>query len=229
MNTPYDCMNFMSYASYRHILRKMVKFWQKTIKIPLALDKKNWGFQLKRPGGGSQDEKMHKNQSVDCWPGGRPVRWGVALNTPLAPHFFTCFLWFFKGCIISTAQKRFLTTLQHFKGFRFDFWDLRFHFWDGSSFSACHNRFQLYSRTPWVFVRVCFLLVVLGSFSTSLISFFSILLMAHRKETTTSRAQGKRPAKPSQPAQMEACRRMRYDTTLFSSVEDYQRYKQKFA
>nr|CAN73600.1 hypothetical protein VITISV_041445 [Vitis vinifera] len=47
--------------------------------------------------------------------------------------------------------------------------------------------------------------------------------MAHRKETTASRAQGKRPAKPSQPAQMEACRRMRYDTTLFSSVEDYQR------
>ena len=169
---------------------------------------------------------MHKNQSVDrvdYWLGGRPVRWGVALNTPLAPNFFTCFLWFFKDCVISTAQKRFLTTLQHFKEFRFDFWDLRFRFWDGSSFNACHSWFQLYSRIPWVFVRVCFLLVVLGSFSTSLISFFSVLLMAHRKETTASRAQGKRPA------QMEACRRMRYDTTLFSSAKDYQRYKQKFA
>ncbi|KAL6312382.1 hypothetical protein AAG906_008059 [Vitis piasezkii] len=45
----------------------------------------------------------------------------------------------------------------------------------------------------------------------------------------TSKAQGKRPAEPSQPEQMEARRKARYDTTLFSSIEDYQRYKQKFA
>ena len=30
------------------------------IKIPFALCIKNWGFQLKRAGGGSQNEKMHK-------------------------------------------------------------------------------------------------------------------------------------------------------------------------
>ncbi|RVW34650.1 hypothetical protein CK203_116481 [Vitis vinifera] len=40
--------------------------------------------------------------------------------------------------------------------------------------------------------------------------------------------QGKRPAEPSQLTQMEAHRKARFDTTLFSTVEDYQRYKQKF-
>ena len=44
--------------------------------------------------------------------------------------------------------------------------------------------------------------------------------MAPRRETGTSRAQGKHPTEPSQPEQTEA---------LFSSIEDYQRYKQKFA
>ncbi|KAL6324289.1 hypothetical protein AAG906_007398 [Vitis piasezkii] len=39
---------------------------------------------------------------------------------------------------------------------------------------------------------------------------------------------GKRPVEPSQPEQTEARRKARYDMTLFSSVEDYQRYKQKF-
>ena len=52
--------------------------------------------------------------------------------------------------------------------------------------------------------------------------------MAPRRETGTSRAQGKRPTEPSQPEQTEARRKARYDTTLFSSIEDYQRYKQKF-
>ena len=45
----------------------------------------------------------------------------------------------------------------------------------------------------------------------------------------TSRAQVKCPAEPSQPDQTEVHRKARYDMTLFSSVEDYQRYKQKFA
>ncbi|KAL6315999.1 hypothetical protein AAG906_014924 [Vitis piasezkii] len=43
------------------------------------------------------------------------------------------------------------------------------------------------------------------------------------------RLRGKRPAEPSQPEQTEASRKARYDTALFSSVEDYHRYKQKFA
>ena len=45
----------------------------------------------------------------------------------------------------------------------------------------------------------------------------------------TSRAQGKRPIEPAQPEQTEARRKARFDTTLFSSNEDYQCYKQKFA
>ncbi|RVW33543.1 hypothetical protein CK203_095924 [Vitis vinifera] len=53
--------------------------------------------------------------------------------------------------------------------------------------------------------------------------------MALRKELAASRAQGKCPAMSSQPPQPEARRKTRFDTTLFSSVEDYQRYKQKFA
>ncbi|RVW22947.1 hypothetical protein CK203_093632 [Vitis vinifera] len=41
---------------------------------------------------------------------------------------------------------------------------------------------------------------------------------------------GKRPAEPSQqPEQTEARRKARYDTALFGSVEDYQRYKTHFA
>ncbi|RVW97886.1 Retrovirus-related Pol polyprotein from transposon RE2 [Vitis vinifera] len=40
---------------------------------------------------------------------------------------------------------------------------------------------------------------------------------------------GKRPTEPSQPEQTETRRKARYDTGLFNSVEDYQRYKQKFA
>ena len=70
---------------------------------------------------------------------------------------------------------------------------------------------------------------MLVSLSTCLISFIFVLLMAPRRETATSRAQGKCLAEPSQPTQMEARRKARFDTTLFSSVEDYQRYKQKFA
>ncbi|KAL6337904.1 hypothetical protein AAG906_002370 [Vitis piasezkii] len=33
---------------------------------------------------------------------------------------------------------------------------------------------------------------------------------------------GKRPTEPSQPAQMEARRKVRFDTTLFSTIEDHQ-------
>ena len=68
-----------------------------------------------------------------------------------------------------------------------------------------------------------FILVLGFSFS------FLFHWMAPRRETGTSKAQGKRPAKPSQPEQTKARRKARYDTTLFSSNENYQRYKQKFA
>ena len=41
----------------------MVKF-QPKIKILLALGIKNWGLQLKRVGGGSQNEKVHKKLKI---------------------------------------------------------------------------------------------------------------------------------------------------------------------
>ena len=65
-------------------------------------------------------------------------------------------------------------------------------------------------------------------------SLFGLLLllfvhwMTPRRETGTSRAQGKRPTESSQPKQTKARRKARHDTTLFSSIEDYWRYKQKF-
>ena len=37
----------------------------------------------------------------------------------------------------------------------------------------------------------------------------------------TSRAQGKHPIEPSQPNQTKAHQKATYDTTLFSSIEDY--------
>ena len=60
LNIPYDCVKFISYASYRNNHKKEVKFGPK-IKILVALDIKNWGFQLKRAGEGSRDKKMQKN------------------------------------------------------------------------------------------------------------------------------------------------------------------------
>ena len=57
--------------------------------------------------------------------------------------------------------------------------------------------------------------------SSDFIYSFSAFLMALRRETNASKAQGKRPVEPSQPDQMEAHRKAMYDTTLFSSVEEY--------
>ena len=75
-----------------------------------------------------------------------------------------------------------------------------------------------------------FTLSCLVSFSHwTYFSSYSVLWMTPRRETATSRAQGKRPAESSQPEQTEARRKARYDTTLFSSVKDYQLYKQKFS
>ena len=53
--------------------------------------------------------------------------------------------------------------------------------------------------------------------------------MPPRRDTAASRAQGKRPAEPSQPDEAKARRKARFDTGLFTSMEEYQRYKQKFS
>ena len=59
-----------------------------------------------------------------------------------------------------------------------------------------------------------------ASLSTSLVSFVSVFLIAPRRESVVSRAQGKHPVESSQPAQTKAHRKARFDTALFSFVED---------
>ncbi|RVW58416.1 Retrovirus-related Pol polyprotein from transposon RE1 [Vitis vinifera] len=63
------------------------------------------------------------------------------------------------------------------------------------------------------------------SFSVWTLSSLFRFIDGTRRETGTSRAQGKRPVKPSQPSRREARRKARFDTALFSSNEDYQCYK----
>ena len=100
LNIPYDSVKFISYASYRNNHRKEVKFWPK-IKILVALDIKNWGFQLKMAGEGSREKKMQQSFEKlivdhDHWPltmqstgwaTGRPVCRGWEFKTPP-----TCFI-----------------------------------------------------------------------------------------------------------------------------------------
>ncbi|RVX13120.1 hypothetical protein CK203_018040 [Vitis vinifera] len=52
--------------------------------------------------------------------------------------------------------------------------------------------------------------------------------MAPRRARGASKALGKRPAQPSQDGEAEARRKARFDTGLFTSVDEYQRYKQHF-
>ena len=232
LNIPYDCMNFISYASYRNTLRKMVKFWPK-IKIPLALDIKNWGFQLKRARWGSRDEKMHKNRSVDRWLGGSL---GCHFKNPSSTSFLHVFPLVLQGLCRFSYPKVIFDAITAFWEVQIDFWrlglwiwDLELRIWTSSPLFARLNQLQLNFYALRVFNWVRFQLVVFISLSTSLVSFSFVILMLPKRETIASRAQGKCPTKSSQPDQMEARRKVRYDTTLFSCVEEYQRYKQKFA
>ncbi|WJZ81424.1 hypothetical protein VitviT2T_001267 [Vitis vinifera] len=52
--------------------------------------------------------------------------------------------------------------------------------------------------------------------------------MEPRRDRGASKALGKRPAQASQDGQAEARRKARFDTDLFTSVDEYQRYKQHF-
>ncbi|RVW35392.1 hypothetical protein CK203_077069 [Vitis vinifera] len=100
--------------------------------------------------------------------------------------------------------------------------------WTGSSLFARHLLVLLISRAPRAYSGQSSLFACSLQFS-ELISIFGFW-MAPRKETGTSRVQGKRPAEPSQQSeQTEARRKARYDTALFDLVEDYQRYKTHFA
>ncbi|RVW32936.1 hypothetical protein CK203_112644 [Vitis vinifera] len=90
----------------------------------------------------------------------------VDLNTPLALHFLIVSSGFSKFCVDSAAQKCFLMPLQQFEG-----------------------QLQHLSHAPRV-SGVC------ASLSTSFFFTISLLLMAPKRETVASRAQGKRPAEP---------------------------------
>ena len=139
--------------------------------------------------------------------------------------FSTILLHFFRAFHISDSKDQFKQSLDRLKAFDWIFWRI-----GGQGFGfglhflplARHNQGFLISHAPRVLVVSVFL-------STSLVSFIFVFLMAHRRESGTSKAQGKRPAVPSQLPQLEARRKARFDTTIFSSVEDYQLYKQKFA
>ncbi|RVW88788.1 hypothetical protein CK203_034727 [Vitis vinifera] len=52
--------------------------------------------------------------------------------------------------------------------------------------------------------------------------------MVPRRDRGASKALGKRPAQASQDGQAEARRKARFDTGFFTSVDEYQRYKQHF-
>ncbi|RVW59375.1 hypothetical protein CK203_103213 [Vitis vinifera] len=76
-------------------------------------------------------------------------------------------------------------------------------------------------------VSGCFFLF---AFILSLDSFSSFVSLDGTKERDWHlQGSGQAPAEPSQPEQTEARRKGRFDTALFSSNEDYQRYKKKFA
>ena len=127
LNIPYDCVKFISYASYRNNLRKKVKFWPK-IKIPLALDIKNWGFQLKKVGRGSRDKKMQKFYTIDHWPSSRSVeelvdRFVEAGNLKRPPRVIslTVFLISLKTLHLLASRDYFGLILGLIEGFGVDF------------------------------------------------------------------------------------------------------------
>ncbi|RVX02234.1 Copia protein [Vitis vinifera] len=102
----------------------------------------------------------------------------------------------------------------------------------GHSLVSWHSKKQnsvALSMAEAEYIAVGFHLLKASPLCTMRLRVVQLLLQASRRETGTSRAQGKRPVEPSQPEQTEARQKARYDTALFSSNEDYHRYKQKFA
>ncbi|KAL6337897.1 hypothetical protein AAG906_002362 [Vitis piasezkii] len=69
---------------------------------------------------------------------------------------------------------------------------------------------------------------VCASLSTSLVSFISDFLMASRRKTTASRAQGKCPTEPSQPTQTEHCGGLSEVQAEVCSKESSSRQKYQF-
>ena len=155
------------------------------------------------------------------------------------------------GCLL---KYRGILTSTGFKGFGYSAWETYFQ-WHCSNFMASQ---WVLKDTDWSLGRrtcvleglliqrtskgVSHLFPCANPLSLGLLSLWSACLflyhprplqfdslMAPRRDTTTSRAQGKRPAEASQPGEAEARRKARFDIGLFTSMEEYQRYKQKFA
>ena len=177
--------------------------------------------------------------TVDLWPSGRPVHRGWEFKKAPRASFFTCSPPYLEDSSHPCFQKSILVRSWTVCRLWSWFWDiLRLGFWfetQGFNFWG----WFLFDHAPQVWIQPHLRAFRASRWtSSSLVWFLShlrasfpffVLWMAPRQETSTSRAHGKRPTEPSQPEQMEAGRKMRYDTTLFSSVEDYQQYKQKFA
>ncbi|RVW95453.1 Retrovirus-related Pol polyprotein from transposon RE1 [Vitis vinifera] len=173
--------------------------------------------------------------------GGRPVRRGWKFKRPpRVPVFFFTVLWHSSKTL---HLPRLLRSVWAIPWTDFRFWkcsltrfEARVSSLDGfglriltgSSLFARH--LLIFSPFPRAegFLGLVFSLCLLASVLQAYFHFW--IWMAPRKETGTSRAQGKRLLEPSQqPEQTKARRKARYDTALFGSVEDYQRYKTHFA
>ena len=145
--------------------------------------------------------------TVDSWPGGRPVRRGWEFKTPLA--YFISPIFSSRACrpFTSLLPEDFLARFQtdcrlktwFCDEFELGFWfeTQGFTFWERLlSALRISGLFSSISKRLGFRVGGCFFLF---AFILSLDSFFSSFasLMAPRRETSTSRAQGKRPTEPS--------------------------------
>ena len=167
------------------------------------------------------------------WGIGRPVRRGWEFKTPPYTLHFSHFLLQSLPSLHIIASRRFFDQISDRLQVedlifgricaRVLVWNPGFHLLRASPLCTARLKAaQLHLRASrvsgwWLLLLPCFP------------SLFGLLLpllfhwMAPRRETGTSKAQGKRPVEPSQPKQMEARRKARFDTALFSSNEDYQR------
>ena len=134
----------------------------------MALDIKNWGFQLKRAGEDHGTRILKKIGKCNRWPltkrstgwgTGRPVRRGWEFKRPLRVSFFHCSPLFLEDSSSSCLQRPVWaipwTDFRLWSDFLHDF-EARvssldgfgFWIWTGSSLIACHLLVLFLSRAP---------------------------------------------------------------------------------
>ena len=165
----YDCINFISYASYSNPLENRSIFDQKS-KFPWHWTSKIGDFNWKELGRitGQEYSKKLENVTVDHWPSGRPVEEPVDrfvgvgnLKGPRASVFFSLFSAIPQNRSSSRLQRSVWviprTDLRFWSVFWRDFearvssldgFGLRI--WTGCSLFARHLLVLLISRTPRV-------------------------------------------------------------------------------